>query len=194
LTLYLMRHGRAERREEFSEKGMSDLLRPLTKEGVLRTHKVAKALRKILRDSKPERQIEWIAASPAVRSQQTAEIVAEVLQLNDIFTWSELLPNAPEPVVSKKLASFSSRAGICVGHEPQLSRLSALLMCSVNPAFSKKKGQKDIVNSSPLASAEPVPLIQYKKAGIGCFELMRTGAQLSYRLEWLVSPAVLTNS
>lgn len=79
MFLVLMRHGKAEPKKP----GIPDDERPLTQEGRLQVAKVARILA-----LKPK----YVVSSPLKRALETAELVADILGVNEILQRSELLP------------------------------------------------------------------------------------------------------
>jgi phosphohistidine phosphatase len=132
--LILMRHGIAL---PHGTPGMLDDDRPLTEEGEERIAEIAEGLERL------KLGLDVILTSPLPRARRTAEIVAEVLGLEDrleiadalragrsagsIRTWLE---TRPEPRV------------MIVGHDPSFSDLVGLLTCATGDSgsFALKKG------------------------------------------------------
>ncbi|MCW8132794.1 MAG: phosphohistidine phosphatase SixA [Planctomycetota bacterium] len=132
MTLYLMRHGIAYERSDWSG---SDDARPLTDEGMIRTRAVAKALKK---DKKPP--IDAIWSSPLVRARQTAEIVGDVFGAK-ILEYEALSPGTNVKILTK---SFSGKTPpdhvLFVGHEPDFGILLSDLVGEDDVHPFKKAG------------------------------------------------------
>ncbi|MBQ7907982.1 MAG: histidine phosphatase family protein [Elusimicrobiaceae bacterium] len=115
-TLILMRHGKAD---PYAESDFSRPLLPTGRERVLRS---AQAL--LSQQTKPE----LFFASPLLRAQQTAEIVARVLQVP--FQTQDLLDGR---LSAKGLLEFiqthlqEKDSLLLVGHNPNMSILASLL-------------------------------------------------------------------
>ena len=82
VQLYIMRHGIAL---PHGTPGMSDDDRPLTPEGEQRVRQIARGLKEL------DLKLERIVTSPLPRAFRTAEIVASVLECNDILETADVL-------------------------------------------------------------------------------------------------------
>jgi phosphohistidine phosphatase len=122
MNLYFMRHAEAE---DQAESG-GDEGRSLTLRGRERTRNAAGGLRAL------GLRFDAILTSPLLRAVQTAELVADEFSNNPP---PQVVP-ALSPDISARealaaLASFARQGSvIAVGHEPQLSKLVALLLAS----------------------------------------------------------------
>jgi phosphohistidine phosphatase len=122
MELYLIRHGLAGERGEYS----NDDERPLTGEGEKKTAKVAQQLKE------KEIKFDLVLTSPLVRAKQTAEIL---LKAGLTTVVEEFEPLRPEGEIQKWLQWLSqwrdynddSRLAL-VGHEPDLSKWAELLV------------------------------------------------------------------
>lgn len=111
MKLYFMRHGEA------SDEAKSDELRPLTEKGAQRIHLAGKALKKI------NVSLDFIYASPRLRAQQTAQIMAEYLK-RDVETRDELNFNFSVDFLRSVVTGKEDEAHILlVGHNPSLSEV-----------------------------------------------------------------------
>jgi phosphohistidine phosphatase len=133
LKLYLMRHGPAE---DHADSGM-DSDRALTGSGRDRVRGAAKLLLEL--DEQPLQ----IITSPLVRAVQTAEIVALVTKLGDregsVQVRRELSPGGGGGAgLVAALASAGSKRVMLVGHEPDLSELTAILIAKGSPGTFDK--------------------------------------------------------
>lgn len=120
MELLVIRHAIAMEREDFA--GGSDDLRPLTDDGRRKMAAGTKGLRELVAT------LDVLAASPLVRAQQTAAIVAEAYGGVRIVTTASL---RPEGAPSEFLAWLGSQEGevvAVVGHEPHLGMLVTWLM------------------------------------------------------------------
>ena len=165
VDLYLMRHGIAIPREDSSR--MPDAERPLTEEGVRKTRQVAQGFGQL------GITCDRIFTSPLVRARQTAEIAAQVLGLEDrVEEWAELGAGGSNEAVLHRLQTAARRktlrAVLLIGHEPQLSELTSLLL-----------------------SGKPGLAVDFKKAGICCLEAGPTLRWGQATLRWLLTPAHL---
>ena len=114
-------------------------------------------------------KLDLLAASPLVRAQQTAKIVAKEYGIDVGETTPALEPDASAAVFAKWLATHAARDIVAVvGHEPQLSMLVTRLM-----------------------GGPPDPRVEFKKGGAALLEF--TGASVSdgAKLLWLQTPKSL---
>ncbi len=124
-TVYIIRHGIAIDREEFSGP---DVDRPLTRSGEEKTLQAMRGLVQYLeaRTEKPR-----ILSSPAVRARQTAELFCKAYGRNQKPALKEnLKPGAScldylETMIYADLAESESL--LLFGHEPEISETCALL-------------------------------------------------------------------
>jgi phosphohistidine phosphatase len=128
MQLYVMRHGHAE---DASESGR-DEDRRLTRKGRERTRLVARELRR--REAVPTR----ILSSPLVRAVQTAEeLAAQIAPGLEVELRPELAPGAGSSLVLSDLMQAGAGRVLVVGHEPDLSQLTAGLVQSWTRGFKK---------------------------------------------------------
>ena len=107
--------------------------RPLTDEGILKTRAGAEGLKRMAI------AFDKLLTSPWLRAKQTADILAEVLDLTP-----EELPelagdHSPEELI-KALAAHHGRRTLLVGHEPLLSATVAALLGADFDIDFKKSG------------------------------------------------------
>ena len=133
MNLYIMRHAEAE--EQAVSGG--DEARSLTARGRERTRNAARGLRAL------GLRFDAILTSPLLRAAQTAELVADEYSNNPP---PQVLP-ALSPDIAQRdaiaaLLPFARQGSVlAVGHEPQLSKLIALLLNSNDAvAIRFKKG------------------------------------------------------
>jgi len=136
MNLLLIRHAAAEPRAEEGGTQSDDGLRSLTPKGRRKMRRAARGLAAVAP------RIDLLAASPLVRAQQTAEIVAETFDALQPTSVSELQPSAgvdPALVWLRKLDPTHTVAA--VGHEPGLGVLASYLLCGrKEPILLFKKG------------------------------------------------------
>jgi len=116
---------------------MSDADRRLTKKG---QEEIAAAGRWM---AAHELRFDLIAASPLVRAQETAAIIAESLKEKELLaTWKVLAPGGNPDTVCRLLGRQPDmRAILLVGHEPLLSTLiSRIITGDENAAIGMSKG------------------------------------------------------
>ncbi len=151
MKIYLVRHGVAE--ERGGKKPDED--RALTREGKRRTRKAMRGFAK-LREGTP-----LILSSPLVRAWQTAIILSRVLDADAPRVETALAPGGDLDAVLDRLRREERESIALVGHEPDLSSLSARL------------GAKVLLKKAAIARLDGEPA--------------RDGA----RLVWLLQPYLL---
>jgi len=144
MILYFLRHGVAGSREEW--KG-DDALRPLTKKGMKNMVSQAKTIDEM------DLKLDLIITSPLARAFQTADIVADELDMGEKLVQDERLgPGFGSEDLVEVLQSHPEANNILlVGHEPDFSQtISALIGGS---RLVVKKGglaRVDVINADPL--------------------------------------------
>jgi len=144
MILYFLRHGVAGSREEW--KG-DDALRPLTKKGMKSMVSQAKTIDEM------DLKLDLIVTSPLARAFQTADIVADELDMGDKLVQDERLgPGFGSDDLVEVLQSYPEASNILlVGHEPDFSQtISALIGGS---RLVVKKGglaRVDVISADPL--------------------------------------------
>ena len=131
LEVYLVRHAiAAERGPEYPD----DTKRPLTRDGIARFRRAAKALAALDVD------VDQIITSPLLRTKQTAEILAQALRSRPpVVTAESLAPEGSPTDVFQELAKQLRKGRVAlVGHEPNLGELAARLIGSRTPIEFKK--------------------------------------------------------
>jgi phosphohistidine phosphatase len=122
MDLILWRHADAA-------DGAPDLERQLTAKGRAQAARVGEWL---LRHLPPQFEL---VASPAARAQQTAQ----ALQMR-IRTDPRLAPGASVEAILQAAGWPSSAATVVVGHQPDLGRAAAFLLCGRKPEWHIDKG------------------------------------------------------
>ena len=133
MDVYLLRHGRAET----AGPGIDEEDRRLTKRG---REEIAAAGRWMATQGL---RFDLIAASPLVRAQETATIIAENLGEKDrLVTWKVLAPGGIPDTVCHLIGKHPEvRSILLVGHEPLLSALiSHIITEDENAAIAMSKG------------------------------------------------------
>jgi phosphohistidine phosphatase len=115
MDLYILRHGKAEE----ARHGQTDSHRKLTKKGHDDIITVANWM------ASQEISFDLIAASPYIRAQETAAIIANTLEIPEKrLTWKNLVPEGnPDSVCREINKHTDDKAILLVGHEPLLSAL-----------------------------------------------------------------------
>jgi len=136
MDLYILRHGLAT--DPVGSGPKSDSERTLTPEGRRKMRRIAKAMREM------ELSFDLILTSRYARARETAEIVAEGLDLMKELECNEhLLPggSARKLIDSINDLRHVPRCLLLVGHEPALSQLIALLTSNdAGLSLNLKKG------------------------------------------------------
>jgi phosphohistidine phosphatase SixA len=109
MNLYFFRHGEAD----WPDWNKPDDERPLTKDGAKEVRQVAKLLSQV-------KIAPLILTSPLPRACQTAEIAAEVLEV-EVREEKNLKPGFDSARLRKLLQDFSEDELMVVGHEPDFS-------------------------------------------------------------------------
>ena len=144
MILYFLRNGVAGSREEWKS---DDALRPLTKKGMKNMVSQAKTIAEM------DLKLDLIITSPLARAFQTADIVADELELGDKLVQDERLgPGFGIDDLVKILQDYPDADNIMlVGHEPDFSQtISALI--GGGRLLVKKGGLAcvDVINADPL--------------------------------------------
>ncbi len=114
MRLYFLRHGVAVEPNEWTGR---DFERPLTREGIGRMEREARAIAELSLD------LEAIVTSPLLRARQTAEIVASRLKLQDALVLDDRLAGGFDVKSCAAILAdhADARALMLVGHEPAFS-------------------------------------------------------------------------
>ena len=159
MELVVIRHGTAED----AKPGVDDSQRSLTKEGKKEMRKAAAGLTRLVET------IDVIAASPLVRAQQTAEIVAAAYDDLPIETLDSLSPGSDLGDLAKWLREQASAEVVAVvGHEPHLGTLVTWFMTGAG-------------NSRVAMSKAGAALLEFSSSvseGSGVLQWLATGSTL----------------
>jgi phosphohistidine phosphatase len=168
MEIYLLRHGIAA---DLGEGGvMSDAARPLTDKGRVKMKQGAEGMRKL------GLTLDLIFTSPLLRAQQTAEVVAEALGLEDkLMAIESLAPgrgfvrgvNKKSPIFLE-LGAHQFAQALLVGHQPDMSELASVLLT----------GQRDLN-------------IEFKKGALCAIEIASLPPNAPGALLWLLAPGQL---
>lgn len=114
MRVYFLRHGIAVEPDEWRGR---DFDRPLTREGIARMEREARAVAGLSLD------LDVIVTSPLLRARQTAEIVAERLKLRERLVEDERLGNGfdVKSCAAILAAHEDAESVMLVGHEPSFS-------------------------------------------------------------------------
>ncbi len=152
MQLLIIRHAQAEKREDWSDLGSPDSLRPLTKKGLSRFADAISGLNRFIP------KIDHIYSSQFTRAMQTGEMLHGHYKGSDFSTIRELNPEGEYNKIAKMLSQYSEEQTVAiVGHQPDLSALTSSLLGS----------HKDL-------------LIRYKKGGASLISYIDGSAQLQW--------------
>lgn len=161
MNLYLIRHAIAVD-ESFGD--YEDAARPLTDNGRKKMRQIAKGLKAIGVD------LDLILSSPYVRASETANILSETFKIKLETVYNENLTPMGDPdlLISDINEKYTVDSLAIVGHEPNLSALTGLLVSeNANIDMTYKKGGVCKLSADDL-------------------RLSRTAT-----LEWLLTPKIL---
>ena len=126
MQLLVIRHGIAEDPSTVVATGQDDPGPPLSKEGKKMMKRVAAGLRELVD------KVDVIGASPLLRAQQTAQIVAKAYNDLRVVTVEELLPESDPPALMSWLGQHSTVDVVAiVGHQPNLGLVVTWLMSGI---------------------------------------------------------------
>ncbi len=152
MKLYLVQHAKAASKE-------ADPQRSLTEEGRRDIQKVAEFIKSL------NLSVDYLWHSGKTRALQTAEILAEVVEVAEMSAHDGLAPN--DDVSTLRDEIISDRQDIMiVGHLPFLPKLTSLLLTNSQ-------------SSNPVA---------FKNGGIVCLDYSDDN---QWQLSWIIAPALL---
>jgi phosphohistidine phosphatase len=156
IELYLMRHGIAA---DLGEGGvMKDEDRPLTLEGRARMKQAAAGIREF------GVKFNLILSSPLLRARQTAEVIAEVLELqHKLKILDSLAPGGAfvegegkHAEIFLELGAYQFDRALLVGHMPDISELASFLLTgNRNLNLEFKKGSLCAIEVTSLPPRGP---------------------------------------
>lgn len=136
MQVIIIRHAKAEDRGATSESSSSEAKRALTRNG----RQYARLAGRVLCRLRPG--LDGLAASPLLRAQETAELIAK--QFKNIHTTClpALAPGGSAADVMQWLSELDPHAAVgLVGHEPDLSRLVGWMLAGTKQSVIElKKG------------------------------------------------------
>jgi phosphohistidine phosphatase len=154
MRLYFFRHGEAAPKDDESIKLDRD--RPLTPDGRQKTRAAADGLRRL------QIPVDIVLTSPWLRARETAEIVAEVLGMNDrLEELEELAGDHSASDVLRGLARFKMHENVMlVGHQPLLGETVAwLLSLSTGMQVDLKKSGVCTIEVDSIPPKQPGTLL-----------------------------------
>lgn len=142
---YFLRHGIAEEPAEWTG---SDFDRPLTRAGRVRMEREAKAILEL------QLELDLIVTSPLLRARETAEIVAERLEMRTALIEDDRLAEGfdAERLGAILRAHGDAKSILLVGHEPTMSATIGKIIGSASVEM-KKGALAGVELSGPAASA-----------------------------------------
>ena len=161
MNLFVLRHGLAVEPET---RGYDDASRPLTSEGKSKLKAIATAMLKL------DLKFDLILSSPYTRARETAEIVAQRLDLCDkLELTGSLQPNGDFRSLINLVGKRAPVENLLlVGHEPYLSELITLLVFG-----------------------ESESVVVMKKTGLAKLAITSLKMGRCALLEWLMTPKQL---
>jgi phosphohistidine phosphatase len=153
MLIYLVQHGDAKREEE-------DPSRPLSDKGIKDVKGVASHI------SRLNIGVEEILHSSKLRAKQTAEIMAEKLEIEKGISETDGLAPLDDASIWEERLKKRHDSLMLVGHLPHLGKLASLLLCE-----GKERN-----------------VIAFKMGGIVCLKRDDTG---SWSLQWMITPETL---
>lgn len=159
MHLYLIRHAIAV--DEYED----DSLRPLTDKGRKKMRQIARGLRAL------GAEFDQIISSPYVRARETAEILADVFDMDEIQLSDHLVPEGdPHLLISEINEKYKADSLALVGHQPFLSALVG--------GLAAENGAIDIT---------------FKKGGVCRLSADNLLHQRRATLEWMLTPGLLVD-
>ena len=153
MKLYLVQHAKAASKE-------TDPQRSLTEEGRRDIQKVAAFIKSL------NLSVDYLWHSGKNRAQQTAEILAEVVEVKKEMAAHEGLSPNDNVTVSKDELISGRKDIMIVGHLPFLPKLASLL----------------------LTNSESSNTVAFKNGGIVC---LNCSDDNQYQLDWMIIPELL---
>lgn len=163
MKLLIVRHAKAEDRDEYAKTGADDGERPLTGAGREQARKTARAIKTLLP------RIDVLATSPLVRARDTADLLRRDYRRLRPQELPALIPGTSPKAVGAWLAEQPADATVAVvGHEPDLSSLASWFL-----------------------TGRAQPLLALKKGGACLLEFETAAAPGNATLAWLLTPRQL---
>ena len=154
MKLYLVQHARSASKE-------IDPQRPLTAEGQRDMHRIAEFVKPL------QITVNSLWHSGKARAKQTAEILAEVITVeNEMAAHDGLAPNDDVQVVKEIIVS-AERDLMIVGHMPFMAKLASLL----------------------LTGSESTGTVAFRQGGIVCLNCEDDNR---WQIDWMIVPELLT--
>ena len=153
MFLYLVQHGDAKKEEE-------DSARPLSDKGIEDVKKVASLMFRL------KITVEEVLHSSKLRARQTAEIIADSLNITKGVSETEGLAPLNEPILWAEKLKTKTHSLMLVGHLPHLGKLSSFLLSG-----DKEKS-----------------IIGFKMGSVVCMKRDDAG---NWTLQWMITPEIV---
>jgi len=153
MFLYLVQHGDAKKEEE-------DPARPLSDKGIEDVKKVASFMFRL------KITVEEVLHSSKLRARQTAEIIADSLNITKGVSETEGLAPLNEPILWAEKLKTKTHSLMLVGHLPHLGKLSSFLLSG-----DKEKS-----------------IIAFK---MGCVVCIKRDDAETWTLQWMITPEIV---
>ena len=153
MFLYLVQHGDTKKEEE-------DSARPLSDKGIEDVKKITSFL------SRLDIPIDEVLHSGKLRARQTAEIIADSLNIAKGVSETEGLAPINEPILWVEKLKTTTHSLMLVGHLPHLGKLSSFLLSG-----DKEKS-----------------IIAFK---MGCVVCMKRDDSGTWTLQWMITPEIV---
>ena len=153
MFLYLVQHGDSKKEEE-------DPARPLSDKGIEDVKKVASFMFRL------KITVEEVLHSSKLRARQTAEIIADSLNITKGASETEGLAPLNEPILWAEKLKTKTHSLMLVGHLPHLGKLSSFLLSG-----DKEKS-----------------IIAFKMGGVVCMKRDDSG---TWTLQWMITPEIV---
>ena len=152
MKLYLVQHAKAVEKQIDPE-------RPITKAGRLETQTIASFIEPL------KLKVDSLWHSGKKRAAQTAEMLAKVIDAEEITAHDGLAPNDDVLAIKEQIVSSGSNIMI-VGHLPFLGKLASLLLCENEFAGT----------------------VNFENSGIVC---LGSEQDRNFQIEWIITPELI---
>ncbi|MCB1197969.1 MAG: histidine phosphatase family protein [Deltaproteobacteria bacterium] len=164
MKILMVRHAKALDRDAWSAQQKKDMDRPLSPSGIEEFLLIAKRLAKSVDG------VDCILTSPAVRTVQTAEILAQAFQSAEVIEQNVLLQGTPVKQVEKIFRKYckQDRVLVVVGHENHFSQILSYLL-----------------------TVEDADCLRFKKGGSALLQVQNIEGYMYAQLLWMITPKLM---